>query len=258
MSQQNNNSVTSGGSVDKPNNHPNEIPIIDLANPDTALLQQQLYEACSTWGFFQLINHGISPELIASFRTAMANFFALPYDIKLPLKRNARNARGYFDDELTKRKRDWKEAIDVGEPGSRDWNLPDAHETNACLDGYNQFPSSQDCPHFRDVVVQYPVMAIIVEMTLQHNQQLLPLMKMIVPTPIGMTAAITTTKIYTITASATNPARTKVHWASHPIAVQQNFKWKRKCRGEEDDETCTCGHNTRGGSGKTGYQRRKC
>eukprot|EP00581_Thalassiosira_minuscula_P014194 CAMPEP_0183722948 /NCGR_PEP_ID=MMETSP0737-20130205/14736_1 /TAXON_ID=385413 /ORGANISM="Thalassiosira miniscula, Strain CCMP1093" /LENGTH=447 /DNA_ID=CAMNT_0025953195 /DNA_START=99 /DNA_END=1439 /DNA_ORIENTATION=+ len=155
MSQQNNNSVTSGGSVDKPNNHPNEIPIIDLANPDTALLQQQLYEACSTWGFFQLINHGISPELIASFRTAMANFFALPYDIKLPLKRNARNARGYFDDELTKRKRDWKEAIDVGEPGSRDWNLPDAHETNACLDGYNQFPSSQDCPHFRDVVVQY-------------------------------------------------------------------------------------------------------
>lgn len=133
----------------------NEIPIIDLSNPNRSQLIEQLYEACSTWGFFQLINHGIPSHLLTSFRHAMCNFFALPYDVKLQLKRHAKNARGYFDDELTKRKRDWKEAIDVGAPGSRDWNLPDDDVQNACLDGYNQFPSGDECPNFRDVIVEY-------------------------------------------------------------------------------------------------------
>ena len=45
------------------------------------------------------INHGISYELLEKFQNGMSNFFALPYDIKVKLKRNAKNARGYFDDE---------------------------------------------------------------------------------------------------------------------------------------------------------------
>jgi isopenicillin N synthase-like dioxygenase len=132
-----------------------EIPIIDLSNPDQSQLIDQLHRACSTWGFFQLINHGIPSQLLDSFRQVICNFFALPYDVKLRLKRHAKNSRGYFDDELTKRKRDWKEAIDVGMPGGREWGLPDDDGENACLDGYNQFPSEDDCPKFRDVVVEY-------------------------------------------------------------------------------------------------------
>ena len=132
-----------------------EIPVIDLSNPDAASLQRQVYQACSTWGFFQLINHNIDITLITTFKAAMKDFFALPYETKLQLKRNAVNARGYFDDELTKRKRDWKECIDVGMPGSRNWDIADDDGTNSCLDGYNQFPSSDDCPYFRDVVVEY-------------------------------------------------------------------------------------------------------
>ena len=58
-------------------------------------------------------------------------------------------------DRLTKRKRDWKEALDVGVPGSRDWNKPDFDNSNACLDGYNQFPSTEQCQNFREVVVEY-------------------------------------------------------------------------------------------------------
>ena len=80
-------------------NSDNEIPIIDLSNTNTTELIDQLYHACSTWGFFQLINHGISYELLDGFQSAMSNFFTLPYDIKVKLKRNAKNARGYFDDE---------------------------------------------------------------------------------------------------------------------------------------------------------------
>jgi isopenicillin N synthase-like dioxygenase len=102
-----------------------------------------------------LINHGIPSATLNAFQNAMSSFFALPYDTKLSLKRNATNARGYFDDELTKRKRDWKEALDVGVPGSRDWNLLDLDNRNACLDGYNKFPSEEECPNFREVVVEY-------------------------------------------------------------------------------------------------------
>lgn len=132
-----------------------EIPVIDLSNPDTEALREQIYQACSTWGFFQLINHNIEASLIDSFKDAMKDFFSMPYETKLKLKRNAMNARGYFDDELTKRRRDWKECLDVGMPGSRNWSALDRDEANSCLDGYNQFPSSDECPHFREVIVQY-------------------------------------------------------------------------------------------------------
>jgi len=141
-------------SLEQPANN-NEIPVIDLSNPNQTQLINQLYEACSTWGFFQLINHDISPKLLSSFQQAMSSFFALPYNTKVKLKRNANNARGYFDDELTKRKRDWKEALDVGIPGSRDWNILDDDGSNMCLDGYNQFPTEEECSNFRKTVVEY-------------------------------------------------------------------------------------------------------
>ncbi|KAL7490404.1 hypothetical protein ACHAWX_000258 [Stephanocyclus meneghinianus] len=131
------------------------IPVIDFSIPNVDVLKHRINEACSTWGFFQLINHGIDASLIASFKEAMRDFFSLPYETKIKLKRNSVNSRGYFDDELTKRRRDWKECLDVGMPGSGDWDVLDGDQSNSCLDGYNQFPSSSDCPEFRDVVVKY-------------------------------------------------------------------------------------------------------
>lgn len=43
----------------------------------------------------------------------------------------------------------------MGVPGSRTWDTPDFDESNACLDGMNQFPSQEECPDFRDITVQY-------------------------------------------------------------------------------------------------------
>jgi len=43
----------------------------------------------------------------------------------------------------------------VGVPGSRDWGISDFDERNACLDGWNQFPTEEECPNFREVTVQY-------------------------------------------------------------------------------------------------------
>jgi len=131
-----------------------QIPLIDLHQPPH-LLRQQLYAACSTWGFFQLLNHDIPSSLLSQFREAISSFFSLPYESKLKLKRNANNSRGYFDDELTKRRRDWKECLDVGVPGSRDWSAGDDADINPCLDGRNRFPVEEECPKFREVVVRY-------------------------------------------------------------------------------------------------------
>ena len=106
------------------------IPVIDLSTSDEEQLTQDIADACSTYGFFQVQNHGISPDLIERFREQCRVYFDLPHDLKNSWKRHGRNARGFFDDELTKQRRDWKECLDVGVPGSRDWNIPDDSDLN--------------------------------------------------------------------------------------------------------------------------------
>jgi isopenicillin N synthase-like dioxygenase len=130
------------------------VPVIDLSDPEEVVVQA-IAKACATYGFFQLTSHGIPQDLIADFREQMRLYFDLPHETKVQWKRDEQNARGFFDDELTKQKRDWKECLDVGVPGSRDWSFPDDDPSNACLDGYNRFPPSSLLPHFRSVVVDY-------------------------------------------------------------------------------------------------------
>jgi isopenicillin N synthase-like dioxygenase len=155
------------------------VPVIDLA----PLFQEQQHEkeeddsnnsrttgsvvdpvvaaiaqACADPGFFQVINHGISTSLIHNFRTQCQLYFELDRETKLSMKRLAGNSRGYFDDELTKQKRDWKECLDMGVPGNgkRDWNvLPDDAPENECLDGFNQLPVADVLPDYRRVAVEY-------------------------------------------------------------------------------------------------------
>ena len=128
-----------------------DVPVIDLSQPDEVLIEK-IANACSTYGFFQVTSHDVP---LGAFRNQMKNYFALPYETKIGWKRNERNARGYFDDELTKRKRDWKECLDFGVPGSRNWSLEDDDPANACLDGYNIFPTNEQLPDFRRTVVDY-------------------------------------------------------------------------------------------------------
>ena len=132
------------------------VAVIDLADGDESVLIQAVAQACSTAGFFQIVNHGIPDDLVQAFRAQCRAYFTeLPQPIKDRQRRHDTNARGYFDDELTKQRLDWKQALDVGVPGSRDWTLPDDDPRNACLDGFNQFPSESELPGFRTTVVQY-------------------------------------------------------------------------------------------------------
>jgi isopenicillin N synthase-like dioxygenase len=132
------------------------VPVIDLScSADQEDLVEQIASACAEYGFFQVVGHGISQDLIRDYREQFQLYFALPEATKQAWKRGESNARGYFDDELTKQRRDWKCALDFGVPGSRDWTTDDKDPINQCLDGWNQLPSTELLPLFRSTVTKY-------------------------------------------------------------------------------------------------------
>ena len=130
---------------------------------------RKISNACEQWGFFQVTHHGMSQDLRDRFEEQQKLFFDLSSIEKNKLRRGPANARGYFDNELTKRRRDWKEALDIGRPmqsGEDDgvnlsvkarqrWNIPDDDLSVASLEGYNRFPSSDLLPKFRSVIAEY-------------------------------------------------------------------------------------------------------
>jgi isopenicillin N synthase-like dioxygenase len=77
--------------------------------------------ACREWGFFQLVDHGIDTGVIDRMRAQMRAFFEQSRADKLRLERTELNPWGYYDKELTKNVRDWKQIYDFG-PGFTDEN----------------------------------------------------------------------------------------------------------------------------------------
>jgi isopenicillin N synthase-like dioxygenase len=63
----------------------NNIPLIDLASPDKQLVVDQIGQACRTYGFFQVINHGISNDLLEKVMAVGLQFFRLPAEEKVKL-----------------------------------------------------------------------------------------------------------------------------------------------------------------------------
>jgi isopenicillin N synthase-like dioxygenase len=137
-----------------------QIPLIDLSplnstRTHTSLdsLVTQISAACRDWGFFQVINHGVSSNLIHTLHSEAAKFFSLPVQEKSKVKRNFDNPFGYYDTELTKNVRDWKEVFDftcrgiIHLPSSSDL---DSHETLALA---NQWP--EDPPRLREACEKY-------------------------------------------------------------------------------------------------------
>jgi isopenicillin N synthase-like dioxygenase len=132
----------------------NEIPVIDasilLSNIKDPTTLAQLQNACSNYGFFYLLNNETIPtELIERFRTQSRIFFQQPKSDLYGMKRTESNSRGYFDDELTKTKLDWKECFDYG---CQDGNLD-----NEGLDGKNQWPlkSLSKLDYFESTMREY-------------------------------------------------------------------------------------------------------
>lgn len=90
------------------------VPSIDISDSDPAMLAA-LDGACRDHGFFLLTGHGLDDLIELTWQRAGA-FFAAPRERKVAVMRDAQNPLGYFDRELTKRRRDNKEVFDFVDP----------------------------------------------------------------------------------------------------------------------------------------------
>ncbi|CAK9173549.1 unnamed protein product [Ilex paraguariensis] len=77
------------------------IPLIDLGGlfgDDSALRATTLArisEACREWGFFQVVNHGVSPELMDRAREVWRGFFHQPMEVKQDYANSPKTYEGY-------------------------------------------------------------------------------------------------------------------------------------------------------------------
>ena len=101
-----------------------EIPVIDFApfDRDGDLGQQkvaaEIDRACREIGFFYLINHGISSEILGHLLRQSKDFFSLPETVKTQMARSPQTNCGYigFQTEKLNPKNfgDLKEALNLG------------------------------------------------------------------------------------------------------------------------------------------------
>ena len=124
------------------------VPVIDIAElverPLSAGARPvaDIAAACASWGFFQVVGHGISPDLTAAVRGNAQAFFALPAAEKEVILRSRDNPWGYYNNELTKNQRDKKEVFDFTTPGS-----------DPVYGAENRWPAFDAC--FRTVMEDY-------------------------------------------------------------------------------------------------------
>ncbi|CAM9194232.1 unnamed protein product [Ectocarpus sp. 12 AP-2014] len=116
--------------------------------------------ACEQWGFFQVVlNHGIPQALLDDVVSKGRELFSLPKIEKAKFKRTETNARGWYDDELTKQTRDWKEGFDIGHVPEPD--KPPEHPSNVVAEGYNQWPG-ESVPSFKETIDEFYSSAALV------------------------------------------------------------------------------------------------
>lgn len=120
----------------------NTVPVIDIDRLRDAETLAAVDRACRQWGFFQVINHGIRQETVDEMLARAREFFAQPIEVKREISRSAANSWGFYDKELTKNTRDWKQIYDYGpaEGAARQPQWPTAMPEfrSAVLDYYGQ------------------------------------------------------------------------------------------------------------------------
>jgi len=95
------------------------IPLIDLSDRPNSVVEQ-IGDACRLWGFFQVMGHGVAPDLTARVLDVARSYFAQPIEVKRRQLRSRENPWGFYDRELTKEQRDRKQVFDIGPDVSLD------------------------------------------------------------------------------------------------------------------------------------------
>ncbi|CAL9097236.1 unnamed protein product [Musa acuminata var. zebrina] len=76
------------------------LPVIDLAGLSGGAAERwatmlAVSDACRDWGFFQVVNHGVSPELMEGMREVWTAFFQLPMAEKQAYANSPKTFEGY-------------------------------------------------------------------------------------------------------------------------------------------------------------------
>ncbi|KAI3934551.1 hypothetical protein MKW92_050684 [Papaver armeniacum] len=79
-----------------------DIPVIDveggLLSGESVLADSELHKlhsACQHWGFFQVVNHGISSQVIDQLKSEIRNLFELPLEEKKKIWQEAGDMEGF-------------------------------------------------------------------------------------------------------------------------------------------------------------------
>lgn len=115
------------------------VPIIDVS----AALDGQLDaldSACRDHGFFLIVGHGFD-DVVDRTWDAASQFFAADRSIRRAVERDGDNPLGWYDRELTKRRRDAKEVFDFTDP------------MFATADAFNRWPDG--VPGFRATMAEF-------------------------------------------------------------------------------------------------------
>jgi isopenicillin N synthase-like dioxygenase len=127
--------------------------IVDISGLDrgdvaaTRRVAAAIAAPCAEWGLFHVVGHGIPPGELERFADAMRRLFELPIAEKEGIRRTRENAWGWYDAELTKNRRDWKEVFDYGVEREAGAPAP-AHS-----DGVNRWPDRH--PELRDALLAH-------------------------------------------------------------------------------------------------------
>jgi len=89
-------------------------PVIDFAESGREHVHRAIDAACREWGVFQLVGHGIDLRLFAALRRQMRALFGAPLEQRVAISRTAETPWGFYDRELTRHTRDWKQVYDFG------------------------------------------------------------------------------------------------------------------------------------------------
>jgi len=124
------------------------VPIIDIgdlaagvgASGDRSI--GEIANAAREWGFFQVVNHGISETIVDQAWQQAERFFAQSMVTKEAIMRTRENPWGYYNNELTKNQRDKKEVFDFTADG-----------VDPIYAASNRWPEFD--PEFRVVMVAY-------------------------------------------------------------------------------------------------------
>ncbi|KAG6679526.1 hypothetical protein I3843_14G135300 [Carya illinoinensis] len=93
------------------------IPIIDMSNWNNPKVAESVCDAAETWGFFQIINHGVPIDALENVKDATHLFFGLPAeDKKKFLKENSPSNNVRFGTSFTpqaEKALEWKDYLSL-------------------------------------------------------------------------------------------------------------------------------------------------